>query len=74
MTASGTRRTVWCVSIPYALRAIGVAALATIVGTIFATQPEPGLTGDGLWVTLAWTVGLTAVMAPYAIHKFRTKS
>ncbi|MEV0095273.1 ABC transporter permease [Streptomyces sp. NPDC050738] len=28
----------------------------------------------GLIVTLAWTVGLTAVMAPYAIYKFRTKS
>ncbi|MGH4027883.1 ABC transporter permease [Actinomycetota bacterium Odt1-20B] len=28
----------------------------------------------GLWVTLAWTVGLTVVMAPVAIHKFRTKS
>ncbi|MET8446391.1 ABC transporter permease [Streptomyces sp. NPDC005209] len=28
----------------------------------------------GLWVTLAWSAGLTAVMAPVAIHKFRTKS
>ncbi|MFJ1552874.1 ABC transporter permease [Streptomyces mirabilis] len=27
-----------------------------------------------LWVTLAWTAGLTLVMAPIAIHKFRTKS
>ncbi|MFF3919404.1 ABC transporter permease [Streptomyces sp. NPDC001852] len=28
----------------------------------------------GLWVTLAWSVGITAVMAPVAIHKFRTKT
>ncbi|MFE9646726.1 ABC transporter permease [Streptomyces sp. NPDC006365] len=27
-----------------------------------------------LWVTVAWSVGLTAVMAPIAIHKFRTKN
>ncbi|MEU7468183.1 ABC transporter permease [Streptomyces sp. NPDC044984] len=27
-----------------------------------------------LWMTLAWSVGITAVMAPVAIHKFRTKS
>ncbi|GAA3988622.1 ABC transporter permease [Streptomyces marokkonensis] len=27
-----------------------------------------------LWVTLAWSAALTAVMAPVAIHKFRTKS
>ena len=27
-----------------------------------------------LWVTLGWTAALTVVMAPIAIHKFRTKS
>ncbi|MFH9575559.1 ABC transporter permease [Streptomyces sp. NPDC017454] len=27
-----------------------------------------------LWVTLGWSAALTAVMAPVAIHKFRTKS
>ncbi|ARP69953.1 ABC transporter permease [Streptomyces pluripotens] len=27
-----------------------------------------------LWVTLAWSAGITAVMGPVAIHKFRTKS
>ncbi|GAA4086814.1 ABC transporter permease [Streptomyces shaanxiensis] len=27
-----------------------------------------------VWVTVGWSVGLTAVMAPIAIHKFRTKS
>ncbi|MFD9908159.1 ABC transporter permease [Streptomyces sp. NPDC059063] len=27
-----------------------------------------------VWVTLIWSVGLTAVMAPIAIHKFRTKT
>ncbi|MGW0708000.1 ABC transporter permease [Streptomyces sp. NPDC002643] len=26
------------------------------------------------WVTLAWSLAITAVMAPVAIHKFRTKS
>jgi oleandomycin transport system permease protein len=25
-------------------------------------------------VTIAWSVAITAVMAPVAIHKFRTKS
>ncbi|MFD0314548.1 ABC transporter permease [Streptomyces flavalbus] len=29
--------------------------------------------GD-VWLTLAWSVGITAVMAPVAIHKFRTKN
>ncbi|OQD54835.1 ABC transporter [Streptomyces phaeoluteigriseus] len=33
-----------------------------------------GPVAHGLWVTLAWSVGLTAVMAPISIHKFRTKS
>ncbi|MER5297658.1 ABC transporter permease, partial [Streptomyces pharetrae] len=27
-----------------------------------------------LWVTLGWTVLITAVMAPIAIRKFKTKS
>ncbi|MFI8928168.1 ABC transporter permease [Streptomyces sp. NPDC053474] len=27
-----------------------------------------------IWVTLIWSVALTAVMAPIAIHKFRTKT
>jgi oleandomycin transport system permease protein len=27
-----------------------------------------------LWITLAWSIGLTALMAPIAVHKFRTKS
>ncbi|MZD07135.1 ABC transporter permease [Streptomyces sp. SID5785] len=30
--------------------------------------------GHGLWVTLAWTAGLTAVMAPIAIRKFTKQS
>ncbi|MDG9716096.1 ABC transporter permease [Streptomyces sp. DH24] len=29
--------------------------------------------GD-LWMTIGWSVAITAVMAPVAIHKFRTKS
>ncbi|OIJ67174.1 ABC transporter permease [Streptomyces mangrovisoli] len=33
-----------------------------------------GEVASHLWVTLAWSVGLTVVMAPIAIHKFRTKS
>jgi oleandomycin transport system permease protein len=33
-----------------------------------------GPVAHDVWVTLAWSVGLTAVMAPVAIHKFRTKS
>ncbi|MEW2132571.1 ABC transporter permease [Streptomyces sp. NPDC005435] len=27
-----------------------------------------------LWVTVGWSVAITAVMAPYSIYKFRTKS
>ncbi|MFF9404209.1 ABC transporter permease [Streptomyces anandii] len=33
-----------------------------------------GPVAHDLWVTLAWSAGITAVMAPVAIHKFRTKS
>src|SRR4051794_3535264 len=47
------RRTVWLVTIPHVLRSFGVAAFATIVGTIVATEPTPGAAGDGLWVSLA---------------------
>src|SRR3954447_21134501 len=63
MTASATRRTVSCVGIPYALRTIGLVALATIVASIFATEPRPALSGDGLWVTLS----LVAMVAGAAV-------
>ncbi|WP_030670968.1 ABC transporter permease [Streptomyces cellulosae] len=33
-----------------------------------------GPVAHDLWVTIAWSVAITAVMAPVAIHKFRTKS
>ncbi|MFJ3333366.1 ABC transporter permease [Streptomyces sp. NPDC086766] len=33
-----------------------------------------GPVAHDLWVTLVWSVLITAVMAPVAIHKFRTKS
>ncbi|MBQ0830082.1 ABC transporter permease [Streptomyces tagetis] len=33
-----------------------------------------GPVAHNLWITLGWSVALTAVMAPVAIHKFRTKS
>jgi oleandomycin transport system permease protein len=33
-----------------------------------------GPVAHGLWMTLAWSAGITAVMAPVAIHKFRTKT
>ncbi|MER6265910.1 MULTISPECIES: ABC transporter permease [unclassified Streptomyces] len=33
-----------------------------------------GPVAHDLWVTLAWSVGITAVAAPYAIYRFRTKS
>ena len=65
MTGGGTRRTVCCVEhsrIPYFLRSFGVAAFATIVVTIFATDPTPGLSGDGLWVTLS-LAGMAAGVA-----------
>jgi signal transduction histidine kinase len=53
MTGSGTRRTVSCVGIPYALRTIGIVALVAIVASILAVDPKPALSGDGLWVTLS---------------------
>ncbi|MHB9862321.1 ABC transporter permease [Streptomyces sp. YIM S03343] len=33
-----------------------------------------GPVAHSLWITLAWSVGLTAVMAPIAVYKFRTKN
>ncbi|MEV7790426.1 ABC transporter permease [Streptomyces sp. NPDC087512] len=33
-----------------------------------------GPVAHDLWMTVAWSAGITAVMAPVAIHKFRTKS
>ncbi|MCK1823155.1 ABC transporter permease [Streptomyces sp. XM83C] len=33
-----------------------------------------GPVAHDLWVTVAWSVAITAVMAPVAVHKFRTKS
>ncbi|MEV3885739.1 ABC transporter permease [Streptomyces griseoincarnatus] len=33
-----------------------------------------GPVAHDLWMVLAWSVGITAVMAPVAIHKFRTKT
>ncbi|MFH9015107.1 ABC transporter permease [Streptomyces sp. NPDC017943] len=33
-----------------------------------------GPVAHDLWVTLGWSAAITAVMAPVAIHKFRTKS
>ena len=49
-------------SIPHILRSIGVAALVTIVVSVLATDPQPGLSGDGLWVTLS-LVGMVAGVA-----------
>ena len=53
MTACGTRRTVCGVAIPYALRTIGLLAVVAIVASIFAVDPAPALSSDGLWVTLS---------------------
>ncbi len=33
-----------------------------------------GPVAHDLWITLGWSVAITAVMAPVAIHKFRTKT
>jgi oleandomycin transport system permease protein len=33
-----------------------------------------GPVAHDLWMTVGWSVALTAVMAPIAIHKFRTKA
>src|SRR4051794_16017691 len=59
MTPQGARRTVWRVGIPYALRTIGIVALVAIVVSIFAVEPKPALSGDGLWVSLS-LAGLVA--------------
>lgn len=47
------------------LSALADAARGLMVG---------GPVAHDLWMTLAWSVGITAVMAPVAIHKFRTKT
>ena len=36
-----------------AIRSFGVAAFLTIIASVFATEPGPGLSGDGLLVTLS---------------------
>lgn len=33
-----------------------------------------GPVAQDLWTTVAWSVGITAVMAPVAVHRFRTKT
>ncbi|MGW0605544.1 ABC transporter permease [Streptomyces sp. NPDC002644] len=48
------------------LSALADASRALMVGH--------GEVARDLWVTLGWTAVLTAVMAPYAIHKFRTRN
>jgi signal transduction histidine kinase len=63
MTGSGTRCTVCHVAIPYALRTIGLIAIATIVASIFAVEPRPALSGDGAWVTL----GLAGLLVGAAV-------
>ncbi|MFE9437923.1 ABC transporter permease [Streptomyces sp. NPDC006602] len=47
------------------LSALADAARGLMVG---------GPAAHDVWLTLAWSAALTAVMAPVAIHKFRTKS
>jgi oleandomycin transport system permease protein len=47
------------------LSALADAARGLMVG---------GPVAHDLWVTLAWSAALTAVMAPVAVHKFRTKN
>ncbi|MEU2521339.1 ABC transporter permease [Streptomyces pseudogriseolus] len=47
------------------LSALADAARGLMVG---------GPVAHDLWLTLAWSVGITAVMAPIAIHTFRTKT
>ncbi|MEV5876678.1 ABC transporter permease [Streptomyces sp. NPDC052101] len=47
------------------LSALADAARGLMVG---------GPVAHPIWVTVAWSVGITVVMAPIAIHKFRTKT
>jgi oleandomycin transport system permease protein len=47
------------------LSALADAARGLMVG---------GPAAHDVWLTLAWSAAITAVMAPIAIHKFRTKS
>ena len=63
MTPRSARRTVSSVGIPYALRTIGIVALVAIVASIFAVDPKPALSDDGLWVTLS----LAAMVAGAAL-------
>jgi signal transduction histidine kinase len=50
-----------------AIRSFGVAAFLTIIGSIVATEPGPGLSGDGLLVTLSLIglIGGVATVLPW---------
>ena len=50
-----------------AIRSFGVAAFLTIIASVFATEPGPGLSGDGLLVTLSLIalIGGVAIVLPW---------
>ena len=50
-----------------ALRSLGAAAFLTIVGSVAAGEPGPGLEGDGLLVTLSLIalIGGVAIVLPW---------
>ena len=49
------------------IRSFAVAAFLTIVGSVIATEPHPGLSGEGLWVTLSLIglIGGVAIVLPW---------
>lgn len=53
---------------PVALRALGIVAFATVLGSTLFTEPRPAFTGDGLIVLLA--IVLFAVGLPPALPRY----
>jgi signal transduction histidine kinase len=56
---------------PRALRALGLAAMAGVVGSTLFTDPKPGLDGDGPLVVLGIAAFLTGVTLSVRRHEWR---
>ncbi|MET9442779.1 ABC transporter permease [Streptomyces sp. NPDC006610] len=48
--------------------------LSALADAARGLMTDSGPVADDVWLTLGWSALLTAVMAPIAIHKFRTKT
>jgi signal transduction histidine kinase len=55
------------------LRVFGLAALTLIMVASVTTQPEPGLSGDGPWVTLGIILALSGVLMSVPARELSTR-